>query len=129
MTDEERKYFSSVLGDVHQQFISAVAEGRKMTPEEVTPYADGRVFSGRQAKEWKLVDELGGLEDAVAEAGKLGGISGEPKVEYPKREKKFIQELFETDDAESFFHGAAVKALDQFGGTGLQYRMPLVDVR
>lgn len=126
MTEEERKYFESVLLDVHEQFIAAVAEGRGLEPEAVRPYADGRVFSGRQAKEWKLVDELGGIEQAVAEAGRLGGIEGEPKVEYPKRERSLLQELL-GDDAQALFPSAA-RVLDQLGGTGLQYRLPLLEV-
>ncbi len=110
MSDQERAYFQSVLGDVHEQFIEAVAEGRKLTSDEVRPYADGRVFSGRQAKEWKLVDELGGIDDAIAEAGKLGGISGEPQVEYPKRERNFVKELLGQEDAEALFRGPAAAA-------------------
>ncbi len=129
MTDDEHRYFESVLADVHQQFIAAVAEGRKLTPEQVRPFADGRVFSGRQALEWKLVDALGGIEDAVAEAGKLGGIHGEPEVEYPHREKKFLKELMGGEDADALFEGTAARVLDQLGGSGLQFRLPVVDAR
>lgn len=124
MTEEERKYLLGVLTDVHEQFIEAVAQGRGLELEQVRPYADGRIFSGRQAKEFKLVDELGGIDAAIAEAGKLGGIQGEPKVEYPKKEKKLLRELL-GDDAESMFEGAAIKAIDHLVGTGLQYRMPV----
>jgi protease-4 len=123
MTDDERQYLTRMLADVHEQFISAVAQGRGLKVEEVRPYADGRVFTGRQAKEWKLVDELGGLRDAVTEAGKLGGISGEPKTEYPKQEKKLLRELL-GEEAETMFHGAA-KALSPLNGPTLEYRLPL----
>ena len=129
MTDEERQYFHSVLADVYEQFVAAVAEGRKLKVDQVRPYADGRVFSGRQAKEYNLVDALGGIDEAIAEAGKLGGISGEPKVEYPHREKKFFKELLGSDDADSLFQGAAARAIEQLGGSGLQYRLPFVDAR
>lgn len=129
MTDEERAYFDALLADVHEQFIQAVADGRKMKVEDVRPYADGRVFSGRQAKELKLVDELGGIDDAIAAAGKLGGIEGEPKVEYIKRDKKLLRELFGQEEADTLFEGAAVKALERLGGVGLQYRLPLVDAQ
>jgi protease-4 len=127
MTPEEHKYFEGVLEDVHQQFIAAVAKGRHLKVEDVQPYADGRVFTGRQAKEWKLVDELGGFDEAVAEAGKLAGIKGQPKLEYPHREKKLLRELMGGDDAESLFTGAAAGVLRQLGG-GLQYRLPSWDV-
>jgi len=122
LTPDERLYFQGVLSDVHKQFIDAVAEGRGLSADEVKPYADGRVFTGRQAKEWKLVDSLGGFDAAVREAAKLAGISGKPKLEYPRQEKKFLRDLL-TDGAGSFFQGAA-KALHQVGG-GLQYRLPL----
>jgi|SRR6266849_475449 len=122
LTPDERVYFQGVLSDVHKQFIDAVAEGRGLSADEVKPYADGRVFTGRQAKEWKLVDSLGGFDAAVREAAKLAGISGKPKLEYPRQEKKFLRDLL-TDGAGSFFQGAA-KALHQVGG-GLQYRLPL----
>ncbi|MBL8951431.1 MAG: signal peptide peptidase SppA [Myxococcaceae bacterium] len=120
MTPEERAYFEGMLADVHAQFIEAVAQGRKLTVEEVTPLADGRVFSGRQAKEVKLVDELGGIEAAIAEAGKLGGITGEPKTEYPKKDKKFLRELMgDEEEAASY----ASEVLGKLAGVSMQYRM------
>ncbi len=122
LTPDERVYFQGVLSDVHKQFIDAVAEGRGLSADEVKPYADGRVFTGRQAKEWKLVDSLGGFDAAVKEAAKLAGISGKPKLEYPRQEKRFLRDLL-TDGAASFFQGAA-KALHEVGG-GLQYRLPM----
>jgi protease IV len=122
LSADERAYFQGVLSDVHKQFIDAVAEGRGLSADEVRPYADGRVFTGRQAKEWKLVDSLGGFDAAVREAAKLAGISGKPKLEYPRQEKKFLRDLL-TDGTASFFQGAA-KALHEVGG-GLQYRLPL----
>jgi len=125
LTPDERVYFQEVLSDVHKQFIDAVAEGRGLSADEVKPHADGRIFTGRQAKEWKLVDSLGGFDEAVREAAQMAGIRGKPKVEYPRPERKFLRELL-SDGAASFFQGAA-KALHQTGG-GLQYRLPLLDV-
>ncbi len=78
--EEERRILQGVLDDVHQQFINAVAEGRQMPYERVRELADGRVFTGRQAKEVGLVDELGNIQDAIMEAARLGGIEGEPEV-------------------------------------------------
>jgi protease-4 len=121
MTADERQYFQGVLEDVHGQFIDAVAKGRGLKVEDVKPYADGRIFTGRQAKAWKLVDELGGFEDAVAEAGKLAGLKGEPKVEYPHHERKLLKELLGDEEADTLFHGAA-DVLQGFSG-GLAYRM------
>jgi protease-4 len=125
MTAEERAYFQSVLSDVHEQFITSVAKGRQLDDKAVRPYADGRVFSGRQAREWKLVDELGGLESAVAEAGRMAKISGEPEIEYPREERKLLLELLGADEPGAFFKKAAASAMEALGGEGLQYRLPV----
>jgi len=86
---EERVILQDVLDDVHEQFIKAVAEGRKMSQEDVTRLADGRIFTGRQAVAVGLVDELGNLEDAVRVAAKLAGIKGEPDI-VDKKEKTSV---------------------------------------
>lgn len=80
MTPQERAIFQGMVNDIYAQFIDRVATGRKMRREKVLPLADGRVFTGRQAKEVGLVDELGDLRDAVRYAGRLAGIKGEPEV-------------------------------------------------
>jgi protease-4 len=123
MTPEERTYFEGMLTDVHDQFIEAVAQGRGLKADEVRPYADGRVFTGRQGKEWKLVDELGGFQAAVAEAAKLGKISGEPKLEYPKKERNFFEELT-GQDLESASRSVVRGALPDVFSGGLQFRLP-----
>lgn len=95
MSDEDRRILQSVMDDVHTQFIEAVAEGRSLDVADVKPLADGRIFTGRQAKEIKLVDELGDLDDAIRLAADLGGIEGEPKVVEPR--KRFsVRELIES---------------------------------
>jgi len=78
MTEEEKKLLGDVLENVHTQFIKAVARGRNLKPEDVRPLADGRIFSGEQAKDLRLVDQLGGLRDAVNLAAERAGITGEP---------------------------------------------------
>ncbi len=83
---EERGILQGVLDDVHWQFIKAVAEGRRMPADELKKIADGRVFTGQQALEKGLVDDLGNLEDAIKTAGTLAGIKGEPEV-VSKKEK------------------------------------------
>lgn len=95
MGDEDRKLLQSVMDDVHQQFIQAVADGRSLEVSEVQPLADGRIFTGRQAKEARLVDELGDLEDAIHLAADIVGIEGEPKVLEPRR-RFSIREFLES---------------------------------
>lgn len=80
MQDEDRKILQSVMNDVHRQFIEVVAEGRSLDLAEVELLADGRVFTGQQAKSILLVDDIGDLHDAIKLAGELGGIEGEPRV-------------------------------------------------
>jgi len=77
---EERMILQKVLDNVHEQFIRAVAEGRTLLYEDVKKIADGRVFTGEQALEVGLIDELGSLEDAFDIAAQLSGIEGEPVV-------------------------------------------------
>ena len=85
MTPEERRVLQALLDDVHGQFIDAVAQGRKLDRAEVVKFADGRVFSGVQAKDLKMVDALGSLEDAVNEAAKLAGLTLPPAVIRPSK--------------------------------------------
>jgi protease IV len=85
MTPEERKILQSLLDDVYDQFISAVAEGRGLEPQVVRAFAEGRIYSGRQAHGLKMVDDLGGLEDAIEAAAKMAGLPPKPRVLYPRR--------------------------------------------
>ncbi len=80
LTPDERRILQSVLDDVHDQFIQAVADSRRLERRRVEQLADGRIFSGRQAQELGLVDELGNLQDALVRAGALAGIPGPPTV-------------------------------------------------
>jgi protease-4 len=85
MTPEERRVLQALLDDVYDQFISAVAEGRGLEPQAVRAFAEGRIYSGRQAHGLKMVDDLGGLEDAIEAAAKMAGLPPKPKVVYPRR--------------------------------------------
>lgn len=80
MTPEEERYFLALARDIHGQFKEAVAKSRRIGIDKLDGYADGRVFSGRQAQSLGLVDRLGGLDSAVEEARKRGGIEGEPRI-------------------------------------------------
>jgi protease-4 len=93
MTSEDRDVLQGVIESMHRQFVKAVAEGRKMQVSEVAGIADGRIFSGEQAMGAKLVDRLGNLQAAIAEAGKMTGIKGEPEVIYPPEKKKLWLDL------------------------------------
>ena len=123
MSAEERSYFQAMLDDVHAQFIGAVVEARKLPEEDVRKVADGRVFTGRKAKELKLVDELGGLPDAVREAGKLAGIRGEPRIEYPSRDRPLFRAMF-GDDAQTLVHTLSTRLGEVLSAPGPRLLMP-----
>lgn len=81
ISPEVRQMMDQLLKETHEQFIKAVADGRRekgLTEAAVRKLADGRIYSGAQAKSNKLVDELGGMQEALAAAGRLGGIPGKP---------------------------------------------------
>ncbi len=93
MKPEERELLQGVMDNVHEQFIKAVADGRKLKIEDVREIADGRIFTGEQAVTKGLVNELGTLEDATKIAAKLGGIKEEPEVVIKKDKVSFIDLL------------------------------------
>ena len=86
MTDKERGLLKETTLDIYDQFVQVIVENRKLTKEKVLQFADGRIFSGRQAQVLGLVDSLGTYEDAVKITANFCGISGEPQIikERPK---------------------------------------------
>lgn len=107
MTNEEKEMLQSVIDSTHGQFIRAVAEGRKLPVEQVRALANGRIYSGEQALALKLVDQLGTLQDAVEEAGRIGGIKGEPELIRPPKKKKVFLDLLVESAAEKISSYAA----------------------
>jgi protease-4 len=87
MTPQEKALLQAFIDNVHQQFVAAVAQARKISKEKIQAIADGRILSGEQAKVLGLLDSLGNFEDAIAMAANLGGIKGEPSVVYAKKKK------------------------------------------
>ncbi len=81
MTEEERELLQEMVDKVYQQFVVAVAKGRKLKIEEVEKIADGRIFSGEKALELRLIDQLGGFQTAIRVAADKAGIKGEPVLD------------------------------------------------
>ena len=100
MTPEEKAYFQSLINDMHGQFISAVAEGRKLKMDDVKKLADGRVWTGQQALPLKLVDQIGDFRVAVEETAKAVGIKGEPTLVHPEKERRTLLDLIFGDVSE-----------------------------
>jgi protease-4 len=93
LTDEEKVYFQSLISNMYGQFVDAVASSRNMKAEEVRKLADGRVYTGQEAKANHLVDEIGTFQDAVDAAAKMAGIQGEPKLLSPAKKSFSLLDL------------------------------------
>lgn len=116
MTPEEKRIMQEVLDNVHQQFIQAVAEGRKLDRSKVVQIADGRIMTGEQAKNLGLVDQMGNLQDTIDITAKMVGIVGKPIVLYPKK-RISIWELLMRDMASAI--------IDVLNEKGYELNFPL----
>lgn len=83
----DRALLQGVIDDVHMQFVDAISVGRNMPIDRLKPFVDGRIFTGRQAKDAGLIDELGTLGDAIKYAAKVSGLEDDPDLVYPEPEK------------------------------------------
>jgi protease IV len=93
MTHAEQHYLQSLIDNMHGQFIQAVADGRKMKFQDVKAIADGKVWTGQQAASMKLIDQVADFQAAVKDTAKSVGISGEPTLVRPERERKTVLDL------------------------------------
>lgn len=85
LTPEQEEIWRTITDELYNDFIQVIVDGRNMSESTVRELADGRIFSGSQALENGLVDELGSLDEAIEKAADLGGISGDPRiVEYER---------------------------------------------
>jgi protease-4 len=110
MTEEERKLLKTLIDNIHYQFVDAVADGRKLERSKVEVIADGRIFSGEQAKELGLVDILGNFYDAIEVSAKISGIKGEPRLVYPPKKKISIIDLIK-DEAKSIIERVLLQVI------------------
>ena len=93
MTPEEEDILKDFVDRLHQQFVSAIAEGRQLELSKVQALADGRIYTGQDAKGIGLVDRIGNLADAVEWAGRLAGIEGPIVTVYPPEKKMTLMRL------------------------------------
>jgi len=94
LTPEEKEYLREKVKLIHDQFIKAISEERKIPIEKVKEFADGRIFTGEEALSLGLVDELGNFWDAVNEAKKLAKIT-EAKLVFLPKKKGFLSKILE----------------------------------
>ena len=93
MTPAERDYLQSLVNEMYGQFIHDVADGRKLKVDDIKPLASGRVWTGEQAIGLKLIDRLGGFQDAVDDTAKAVGIHGEPSLVHPEEKKRTLLDI------------------------------------
>ena len=93
LSKEEREILQELISSTYEQFIEEISKNRGIDKEEVRKFADGRIFSGLQAKELGLVDEIGSLSDAVELTAKLAGIKKEPILIELTPKKTFLQKV------------------------------------
>jgi protease IV len=86
MTKDEQAYMQGLIDNIYQQFLTDVARNRKIPLEKLKTLAEGKVYTGEEAKAIGLVDEFGNLPDAIDKAGRLGGIKGKVEAVYPEKE-------------------------------------------
>ncbi len=89
-----------LLDNIYQQFLSDVARNRKIPVEKLKALAEGKVYTGEEAKQVGLVDEFGNLPDAIDRAGKLAGIKGKAEAVYPPKEGFSVLRLLLGEDTE-----------------------------
>jgi protease IV len=100
MTPAEQQYLQSLIDNMHSQFIQAVADGRKMKFQDVKAIADGKVWTGQQAASMKLIDQVADFQTAVKDTAKSVGITGEPTLVRPEKERKTVLDLLFGDISE-----------------------------
>ena len=93
LTPAEQAYMQSLIDNMFGQFVQAVADGRGMKFDDVKAIANGKVWTGSQALDMKLIDNVGDFEAVVKDTAKSVGISGEPTLVHPEKDRKTLLDL------------------------------------
>jgi protease-4 len=97
ITEKEREILQEMVDDVFDQFVEVVSSGRALSRDSVLAFADGRIFSGRQAYNFGLIDRTGGFQDAIDTAGRMCGLGENPKtVRVRKRRPSWLELINDT---------------------------------
>ena len=115
LTSAEQDYYQALIDDVYIQFVEAVAQGRGLDIEEVRDFADGRVFTGRAAKDLNMIDQTGNFQDAIDMTAELAGISGTPRLLESRRRRVTLLDVITGDISDVLPFGQ--------GATGSQIRL------
>jgi protease-4 len=93
LTPAERQYMQGLIDNMYGQFVQAVADGRHAKVSDIKPIADGRVWTGEQALSMHLIDQIGDFRSVVMDTAKAVGVSGEPVLVHPERDRKSLLDL------------------------------------
>jgi protease-4 len=111
MSSEEKQLLEAMMFNVLDQFKKAIVEGRKLDPKLVSSISDGRIMSGEQAKQAKLIDELGGLDVTIEALAKEAGIKGKPIVVYPKKKySNLLEKILNSSDGDFDFEDSQTQS-------------------
>lgn len=121
MTPEEKVIIQELIDDIYNQFVDVIVRDRKLTREQVVAIADGRVFSGRKAKEYGLVDELGDMAAAAKLASVLAGKDGTYDLVYPRKKHPSIFDYMFESAANQISRSITQKA-EKWSGVSYIYR-------
>jgi protease-4 len=124
LESDDHEVLQGLIQDVYAQFVDVVAEERGLPEAEARRLADGRVYSGRQAFEAGLVDQIGNLNDALAAAGRMAGLGDEPRTIWPQAKKgvTLLDLVLGRGTAASL--ARLIGPLEQAGAPRLQYAVP-----
>src|SRR5271170_4345653 len=114
LTPAEQAYLQSLIDNMFGQFIKAVADGRCMKFDDVKAIANGKVWTGKEALSMKLIDDTGDFEAAVKDTAKSVGITGEPTLVHPEKDRKTLLDLM-TGDISQWIPGREKMLEEQVG--------------
>jgi protease-4 len=100
MTPQEKVYLQGLLDNIYQQFLNDVSRNRKIPLAKLKTLAEGKIYSGEEAKKVGLVDAFGNLQDAIQKAGRLAGVKGKIRAVYPEKEGFSLLRLILGEKAE-----------------------------
>ncbi|MFY9947262.1 MAG: signal peptide peptidase SppA [Candidatus Sulfotelmatobacter sp.] len=114
LTPAEQAYMQSLIDNMFGQFIQAVADGRGMKFDDVKAIANGKVWTGKEALSMKLIDDVGDFQAVVKDTAKSVGISGEPTLVHPEKDRKTLLDLLMGDVSQ--YLPDATKMMEQHVG-------------
>jgi len=120
MTPEERKIIQELVDDIYNQFVDVVVKDRKLSREKILEIADGRVFSGRRAKEYGLIDDLGDMNYAAKLATQLAGKDGKYELVYPRKKRESVFDYL-LESAANRLSDSLKEGMESFSGVSYLY--------